>query len=78
LTATTSGKVVLTSFLDVRQMGRDIVLRNRLNRELPAPLHLYTIDTDILNIIVIPVVGVAADHASLVEVEATVAAVEPE
>jgi hypothetical protein len=59
-------------------VNSDVVLRNRLNRELSAPLHLKAIDSDILDIVVVPVVGVAADDTSFVEEETAIAAVNAE
>jgi hypothetical protein len=56
----------------------DIVLWNWLNGEFAAPLHLQAINADILDIVVVPVVGVAADYACFVKEEASIAAVEPE
>jgi hypothetical protein len=54
------------------------VLRDGLNGELTASLHLHAIDADILDVVVVPVVRIAADYACLVEEETAVAAVEPE
>jgi hypothetical protein len=62
----------------MRRVDSDIVLRNWLNSELAASFHLQAIDADILNIVVVPVIGVAADYARFVEEEDPVAAVEPE
>jgi hypothetical protein len=66
------------SLLRMRRVDSDIVLRNWLNSELAASFHLQAIDADILNIVVVPVIGVAADYARFVEEEDPVAAVEPE
>ncbi len=69
---------ILPALLGVPQMDSNIVLRNWLNVEFVAALHLHSVDPDILYIVVVPVVGVAADDACLIEEEAAVASVESE
>ncbi len=60
------------------QMNGDVVLRNGLDADPVRPLHLEPVHADILEVIVFEIVGISADDAGLVDVEATVAPVETE
>ena len=58
------------------EMDRDIVLRHGLYGDAVRPLHHQPIDAHILDIVVVPIVRVARDDASLVNVVPAIASVQ--
>ncbi len=60
------------------EVDGDVVLGNRLNADAVGTLHHQPVDADILDIVIVPVVGIARDDAGLVDVEAAVSTIEPE
>ena len=60
----------------MRHVDRDIVLRHGLDSQAIRSLDLQAIYADVLDIVVVPVVRIAADRARLVDEVAAVAAVE--
>jgi len=69
---------ILSPLLGMVEMDGDVVHRDRLDPEPILALHLQPVDAHGLQVLVVPVVRVAADDAGLVDEEAAVAAVEAE
>ena len=67
---------VLSACLGVGEVGGDVGLGDRLYGEGVGAFHLDAVDADVLDIVVVRVVGITADHACLVDEVGAVAAVE--
>ena len=61
---------ILAARLGMGDVDGDVVLRHGLDAEPVGALHLQAIDADILDVVIVPIVEVAADDARLVDEEA--------
>jgi hypothetical protein len=69
---------VLAALFGVGQVDRDVMLRHSLDADPVATFHLQAIDADILDIVIVPIVGIAADDTRFIDKVAAIAAVEAE
>ena len=67
---------VFAARLGVVDVYGDVVLRHRLDRDPVRSLHHQPVNSDVLDVVVVPVIGIARDDAGLVDVVAAVATVQ--
>ena len=69
---------ILAAGLGMFELQGDVMLRHGLNAQTIAPFHLQPIAAHILQVVVVPIVRVAADDAGFVDEEAAIASVGAE